>query len=129
MVLYIAKASPKQFVVFFFVQCFSFFKLLQWQLLQPQVLHRSKSFREQVCARLSHRIVSYKSYRVRAPEILKPNIRVIQIVSYKSFRVRPPLHGTICMIRFVWLLFGFKISGALTRYDLYDTIRWLKHIT
>ena len=26
---YIAKASPKQFIVFFFVQCFSFLKLLQ----------------------------------------------------------------------------------------------------
>ena len=31
------------------------------------------------------------------------------------------------MIRLVWLV-GFKIFGALTRYDLYDTIRWLKHI-
>ena len=25
--------------------------------------------------------------------------------------VKAVLHGTICMIRFVWLLFGFKISS------------------
>ena len=26
-------------------------------------------------------------------------------------RIKAVLHGTICMIRFVWLLFGFKISS------------------
>ena len=36
---YIVKASPKQFYVFFFVQCFSFLELLQWQLLYQQFSH------------------------------------------------------------------------------------------
>ena len=79
----IAKASPKQFLVFFFVQCFFFLELSQWQFLQLQVprslyfklKQRSKSLRKQVymIVCLKHRIISYKSYRSRAPQILKPN--------------------------------------------------------
>ena len=38
---YIAKASSKQFFIFFFVLRFSFLKLLQWKLLQLQVSQSS----------------------------------------------------------------------------------------
>ena len=55
-------------------------------------------------------------------------IVVHQKIKVVSENLKAVLHGTICMIRFVRLLFGFKIWGALTWNDLYDTIRWLKHI-
>ena len=50
-------------------------------------------------------------------------IVVHQKIKVVSENLKAVLHGTICMIRFVRLLFGFKILGALTWNDLYDTIR------
>ena len=33
-------------------------------------------------------------------------------------RLKEVLHGTICMIRFVWLLFGFEVSSYKSEEEL-----------